>query len=174
MSELKQTDLSKRLRELAQRLVTPYETAKVMLDAAEEIERYYTGMLNWKATAEAQSRAQPEANADAKDAEHKEPTHDNHPGHHDGMTCKQASQWLTDYNECLLRGLTMEPIEVIKATIEADRVDAERYRYLRDEAWKRKPDLHDGGRAALMIGNHGEQLDTAIDAARQAKEKGNV
>lgn len=55
MSELKQTDLSKRLRELAQRLVTPYETAKVMLDAAEEIERYYTGMLNWKATSEAQS-----------------------------------------------------------------------------------------------------------------------
>lgn len=48
--------------------------------------------------------------ADVLASQHDEPTHDNHPGHHDGMTCKQANQWLVDYNECLLRGQKMTPL----------------------------------------------------------------
>ncbi len=50
------------------------------------------------------------------------------------------------------------------AAVSTDSQDAVRYRYLRDEACKRKPGLHDGGRAAIMIGNNGEALDKAVDA----------
>jgi len=46
--------------------------------------------------------------------------------------------------------------------------DAARYRYLRDEDWKSKPSMYEGGREYLTIGNYGEQLDAVIDAARKA------
>lgn len=60
-----------------------------------------------------------------------------------------------------------------QADAPGDALDAARYQYLRDSAWKRKPDLFEGGRAALMIGNHGEALDSAIDAAiAQARAAG--
>lgn len=51
MSALKQTDLSKRIRLAinANGVISRHDT----LAAADEIDRYYTGMLNWKATAEA-------------------------------------------------------------------------------------------------------------------------
>lgn len=67
----KQTDLSRRLRDTIcaepfsrQLTVTP----RTLLAAADEIDRYYTGMLNWKATAEAKDLAvlaAPAALADA-------------------------------------------------------------------------------------------------------------
>ena len=65
MSELKQTDLSKRLRAKATQPFGP-EDFVLLAQAADEIDRYYTGMLNWKATAEAQS-TQPEATKPAQD-----------------------------------------------------------------------------------------------------------
>lgn len=69
MSELKQTDLSKRLRDFSYDPSLAPRYADIMIAAADEIERYYTGMLNWKATAEAQGRTQPpEAVADKVDA----------------------------------------------------------------------------------------------------------
>ncbi len=46
-----------------------------------------------------------------------------------------------------------------------DAEDAQRYRWLRDSAWKARPGLYEGGRAALMIGRHGEVLDAEIDRA---------
>lgn len=45
------TDLSKRLRAFASNL--GFAHSKIMIEAADEIERYYGGMLNWKATTEA-------------------------------------------------------------------------------------------------------------------------
>ena len=66
MSDLKQTDLSKRLREWATSELIPAQYAEMFEKASDEIERYYAGMLNWKATAEAQS-TQPEATAPAQD-----------------------------------------------------------------------------------------------------------
>lgn len=85
MSDLKQTDLSKRLREAAATF-TIENSSQLLMQAADEIERYYTGMLNWKATAEAQSRTQPEVTAPAQDLsaailaitldEQKQATHD--------------------------------------------------------------------------------------------------
>ncbi|MBV8060796.1 MAG: hypothetical protein JO253_04640 [Alphaproteobacteria bacterium] len=49
----KQTELSKRLRMTAER--HPSIPSNMAFQAAEEIERYYIGMLNWKATAEKQN-----------------------------------------------------------------------------------------------------------------------
>jgi hypothetical protein len=54
----KQTDLSKRLRAHATggaMMATNTDNA-LLLAAADEIDRYYTGMLNWKVTAEAKDR----------------------------------------------------------------------------------------------------------------------
>jgi hypothetical protein len=48
--QTKPTDLSKRLREAATAKVS-YADARLLIGAAEEIERYYGGMLAWKATA---------------------------------------------------------------------------------------------------------------------------
>lgn len=66
MSELKQTDLSKRLRQTIERGIDANGMRTLLAKAADEIERYYTGMLNWKATAESQS-TQPEATKPAQD-----------------------------------------------------------------------------------------------------------
>lgn len=49
---VQQTDLSKELRITASARFGAYDN-KMLLAAAEEIERYYTGMLAWKKTAEA-------------------------------------------------------------------------------------------------------------------------
>lgn len=51
----KQTDLSRRLRAEANSPHPSCVNKNDLRAAAEEIERYYTGMLNWKATAEAQN-----------------------------------------------------------------------------------------------------------------------
>lgn len=51
----KPTDLSTRLRSYIDQNLTPYPSD--VLAAADEIERYYGGMMNWKATAEAKDRA---------------------------------------------------------------------------------------------------------------------
>lgn len=52
----RQTDLSKKLRAKANQPFGPEDFA-LLTAAAEEIERYYTGMLNWKASAEARDVA---------------------------------------------------------------------------------------------------------------------
>lgn len=59
-------------------------------------------------------------------------------------------------------------LELVRRLRAAEANEA-RYQYLRDEAWKRKPGLHEGGRAGLMIGRHGEELDRAVDIARAAQ-----
>ena len=51
----KPTDLSSRLRSYIDQNLVPYPID--VLAAADEIERYYAGMLNWKETAEAKDRA---------------------------------------------------------------------------------------------------------------------
>lgn len=53
----KTTDISKRLREWACERAIAAHYADLMLVAADEIERYYVGMMNWKATAEAKDSA---------------------------------------------------------------------------------------------------------------------
>lgn len=72
MGELKQTDISKRLRNIAAdwgNFTFSPISQKEMLAAAEEIERYYTGMLNWKASAEAHSTPPVPDKETVKDAE---------------------------------------------------------------------------------------------------------
>lgn len=54
-AESRPTDISQRLRDLAEHLVVPGPEGKLMRDAADEIERYHGGMLNWKRTAESQA-----------------------------------------------------------------------------------------------------------------------
>lgn len=68
----KQTDLSKRLRDAATADVG-LAHAKLLIGAADEIERYYGGMLNWKATAEAKDRATAAFDAAHPTAERGEP-----------------------------------------------------------------------------------------------------
>lgn len=53
----KPTDISKRLRAYADERAIAAHYADLMRVAADEIERYYGGMLNWKATAEAKDAA---------------------------------------------------------------------------------------------------------------------
>jgi hypothetical protein len=68
------TDLSKRLRAIADSVTgnnPAMVTPKCLADAADEIERYYGGMMNWKRTAEAKDRefaATQAAPADVRDA----------------------------------------------------------------------------------------------------------
>lgn len=64
-SEQKPTDLSKRLRVKASQPFGPEDFA-LLTQAADEIERYYGGMLNWKRTAEAQKPAAPATLSDEK------------------------------------------------------------------------------------------------------------
>ena len=67
----KQTDLSKRLRAIANndsRFLTVNISKIDLIAAAHEIDRYYTGMLNWKATAEAKDVQASQQDQDAKDA----------------------------------------------------------------------------------------------------------
>ena len=52
----KPTDISQRLRERAAGSMPNQDDAKLMVTAAEEIERYYGGMLAWKKTAEKKDR----------------------------------------------------------------------------------------------------------------------
>jgi hypothetical protein len=52
----KHTDLSQRLRWMAPQQSSDGMT-RVLIQAADEIDRYYTGMMNWKATAEAKDAA---------------------------------------------------------------------------------------------------------------------
>jgi len=54
-SDTAPTDLSKRLREAATAEVS-YADARLLIGAAEEIERYYGGMMAWKRTAESKDR----------------------------------------------------------------------------------------------------------------------
>lgn len=54
-----ETDLSKRCRSVAEDIrygiveVDIYAVQRLLLSAAQEIDRYYNGMMNWKRTAEA-------------------------------------------------------------------------------------------------------------------------
>lgn len=58
------TDLSKRLRDAATADVA-YLMARLLVGAADEIERYYGGMMAWKRAAEAKDRAAQAQPADA-------------------------------------------------------------------------------------------------------------
>jgi hypothetical protein len=70
----RETDLSKKLRLLYEALGMPHNVfdRRHLLQAADEIERYYGGMLAWKATAEAKDRdmqqaaAQPQQSAEVR------------------------------------------------------------------------------------------------------------
>ena len=90
-----QTDLSKKLRKLAKDMDadSPMFLRAQLQSAAEEIERYYGGMLNWKATAEAKDQT-------ISDLRHEEIDLSKAKGHHhpdintkDLYLCKIAGRW---------------------------------------------------------------------------------
>lgn len=57
-----ETDMGKRCRSMAEDLrhgileVNPSDVRRLLILAGNEIDRYYNGMMNWKATAEAKDR----------------------------------------------------------------------------------------------------------------------
>lgn len=169
MSELKQTDLSKRLRLTLERGIDSNGMRTLLLKAADEIDRYYTGMLNWKATAEAQG-TQPEATKPAQDLGaailalpctvpeelmgHQAAVFGYKRGFNSAMS--GAAQLAIAF------GALASPADALVA---GDRVDAERYRAIRNRA----PNVLV---VTNLIGIREEKLDALVDAAIQAQKDG--
>lgn len=110
-----QTDLSKKLRAHVSGhagLATNTDN-KLLLDAADEIERYYTGMLNWKHSAEAKAAIAAQEPKQAMTDDQIAKIHDAVP---------QTGNWVNDFARAIERASSpnKELVEALREIIAND------------------------------------------------------